>query len=173
MMITLKYGGHETREEGMCTTEAGAFLAGEEHNARPRCWHQGMVSYVQKLNDALGEGDAGDALRMEIMWPHMADFANTAGLALDIAPLLADYKAKLAPLFADYKAKHAPLLADYEAKRAPLRADYEAKHAPLLADYNAKLTLLDADYEAKRVPIVRNAVAALVAHIQAVKGAAK
>jgi hypothetical protein len=69
--------------------------------------------------------------------------ARVIDLALVIATLYADYRAKRAPLDADYEAKRAPLYADYRAKRDTLYADYRAKRAPLDADYRAKLAQIE------------------------------
>jgi hypothetical protein len=79
--------------------------------------------------------------------------ARVIDLALVIATLDADYRAKRAPLDADYEAKRDTLDADYEAKRAPLYADYRAKRDTLYADYRAKRAPLDADYRAKLAQI--------------------
>lgn len=35
--VKLTYGGHESRERGVCLMEAVAWMAGEPHSDRPSC----------------------------------------------------------------------------------------------------------------------------------------
>jgi hypothetical protein len=59
----LTYGKHATREQGMCLLEAVAYIAGEPHNDTPECACGVLAAYGRSLNDVMGEGPEGDALR--------------------------------------------------------------------------------------------------------------
>ena len=60
---TLTYGKHDTRDEGMCLMEAVAYLAGEPHTDEPACACPILTAYAVRVNDAMGKGSYGDALR--------------------------------------------------------------------------------------------------------------
>ena len=59
----LTHGSHATREEGTCLMEAVAYLAGEPHTDAPECACPVLTAYAVRINDAMGEGPDGDALR--------------------------------------------------------------------------------------------------------------
>jgi hypothetical protein len=50
--ITLSSGGHASRNDGVCATEAIAWLAGEPHSASPKCLSPVLRSFLQSWNDA-------------------------------------------------------------------------------------------------------------------------
>ena len=51
--ITLKSGGHATREEGVCAMEAVAWLAGEPHSDAPECASPVIAAFLRSWNDNL------------------------------------------------------------------------------------------------------------------------
>ena len=65
---TLTYGSHRTREDGMCLMEAVAYLAGEPHTDAPMCACPILTTYAIALNDAMGQGPDGDALRAQYLY---------------------------------------------------------------------------------------------------------
>ena len=50
--LTLQFGSHETRAEGMCAMEAAAWIAGEEHSDHPDCVDPIIASLMRTLNDS-------------------------------------------------------------------------------------------------------------------------
>lgn len=55
--IELAHGGHDNRDDGVCATEAVAWLAGEEHSDHPKCLSPILGQFLRTWNDALdGEG---------------------------------------------------------------------------------------------------------------------
>ena len=71
MNLTLTYGSHKSPEDGMCLVEAVAFLAGEAHSDHPECSCPVLASYARTLNDRMGRGEQGDALRAKYL-AHLA-----------------------------------------------------------------------------------------------------
>ena len=69
MNLTLTHGSHRTPEEGMCLMEAVAFMGGEEHSDQPVCACPVIAAYARNLNDQMGEGPTGDALRAKHLLP--------------------------------------------------------------------------------------------------------
>jgi hypothetical protein len=67
--ITLSFGKHASREAGMCTMEAVAFLAGEPHTDHPKCACPILAAYARILNDHMGTGPEGDTLRNKYLLP--------------------------------------------------------------------------------------------------------
>lgn len=67
--LTLSHGSHDTPEDGLCLMEAVAFLAGEAHSDHPECACPVLASYARTLNDRMGAGEEGDALRAEHLLP--------------------------------------------------------------------------------------------------------
>lgn len=61
--IRLSYGGHESREEGMCLLEAVAFVAGEPHTDNPQCVCPTLAAFGRSWNDALSDEDRNRLLR--------------------------------------------------------------------------------------------------------------
>lgn len=51
--ISLSYGSHPQREEGMCAMEAAAFIAGEPHSDRPLCVDEAITVLMIRFNDKL------------------------------------------------------------------------------------------------------------------------
>jgi len=76
--IVLKYGGHASREEGVCAMEAVAWLAGEPHSDRPACTCSVIGRLVVRLNDRIGRGEQADALRTRILRPLLPKLVGTA-----------------------------------------------------------------------------------------------
>jgi hypothetical protein len=54
--LTLAYGSHDTREDGVCLLEAVAWFAGEPHSDHPACVSPVLASYGRSLNDLLPDG---------------------------------------------------------------------------------------------------------------------
>ena len=75
--LNLTYGAHRTPEEGMCLMEAVAYIAGEEHSDRPECACPVLSAYGRDLNDLMGEGAEGDALRAQYLAPLAAKLVGT------------------------------------------------------------------------------------------------
>lgn len=69
MNLNLTYGTHESPEDGMCLMEAVAFMGGEEHSDHPVCACPVIAAYARNLNDQMGEGAEGDALRAKHLLP--------------------------------------------------------------------------------------------------------
>jgi hypothetical protein len=67
--LTLSHGYHDTPEEGMCLMEAVAFLAGESHSDEPACSCPILAAYAREINDRMGQGAEGDALRAKHLLP--------------------------------------------------------------------------------------------------------
>jgi hypothetical protein len=67
--LTLSFGSHKTREKGMCLMEAVALLAGEEHSDFPECACPVLAAYARGINDRMGRGPEGDALRNKYLLP--------------------------------------------------------------------------------------------------------
>ncbi len=110
MNYTLKHGAHDTREEGMCLLEAVAYIAGEPHSDAPACACDVLAKYGRSLNDAMGDGAEGDALRDK----HLAE----------VAPLLVDTRGTR-----DVQRRRAYLLADRAVRLiAPLALDAAGLH---------------------------------------------
>ncbi len=51
--LTLAYGGHKSRDTGLCLMEAVAYFAGEDHTDHPQCACPVLTSYGITLNDKL------------------------------------------------------------------------------------------------------------------------
>ena len=51
--LHLAAGGHDRREDGMCLMEAAAWLAGQDHSARPPCVSPVLGALGRDLNDVL------------------------------------------------------------------------------------------------------------------------
>lgn len=110
MEYTLKYGSHRTRGEGMCLLEAVAFLADEPHSDAPECACPVLSAYGRNLNDVMGKGPQGDALRTK----YLADIAlmlvgtrSTREVERRRAYLLADRAVRVfAPLALDAVGLH-------------------------------------------------------------------
>ena len=61
--ITLDPGPHKTRAEGVCATEAAAWLAGEKHSATPECVSFAIVRFLSIWNDDLQQQDRDRLLK--------------------------------------------------------------------------------------------------------------
>ena len=117
----LTHGSHAAREDGMCLMEAVAFLAGEPHTDTPACACPMLTAFAVALNDAMGTGPAGDALRAR----HLHD----------LAPMLVGSRST-----PDVERRRAFVLADHAVRViAPL-----ALESAGLGDEAAKLRALDA-----------------------------
>ena len=116
----LTYGSHTNREDGMCLMEAVAYLAGEPHTDAPACACPMLTAYAVALNDAMGTGPDGDALRARYLH--------------DLAPMLVGSRAP------EVEQARAFVLADYAVRVfAPLALD-----AAGLGDKAADLRALNA-----------------------------
>ena len=118
---TLTHGSHANREEGMCLMEAVAYLAGEPHTYAPECACPVLTEYAIVINDAMGDGPNGDALRARYLH--------------DLAPMLVGSRST-----PDVEQARAYVLADHAVRIfAPLALDSAG-----LGDEAAKLRSLDA-----------------------------
>jgi len=77
MNLILSFGAHDTPEEGMCLMEAVAWLAGEAHSDHPKCACPVIAAYARNLNDRMGEGAEGDALRAKHLLPLATKLVGT------------------------------------------------------------------------------------------------
>ena len=60
--ITLKSGGHQSREAGMCVMEAAAYIAGEPHSDHPSCTSEVIAAFMRSWNDSLSTDEDRDRL---------------------------------------------------------------------------------------------------------------
>lgn len=72
--ITLRYGKHESRDEGVCWAEAVAWFAGEPHSDRPKCMCAVIAAMGRGLNDAM----RSDAERVGLL-QYVPKVVGTAG----------------------------------------------------------------------------------------------
>ena len=68
--LSLERGSHESREQGLCSLEALAWLAGEPHSDTPLCVCPAIAEFVTNWNDLLGNEDRDRMLRPVL--PHLA-----------------------------------------------------------------------------------------------------
>ena len=135
--LVLKYGAHQTRDDGMCIMEAVAWAAGEPHSDAPSCACPVIASFARRLNDRISD----DAMRTRIMRPLVMLLLNTRASRANMvkrAYIAADFAAReAAPValeargFRDWAAKCRELapLTDRETAKAAekvLRADAAA-----------------------------------------------
>ena len=99
---TLTYGSHASREDGMCLMEAVAYLAGEPHTDAPACACPVLTAFAVRLNDAMGTGPDGDALRARYLHdlaPMLVGSRSTPEVEQVRAYVLADHAVRVfAPL---------------------------------------------------------------------------
>jgi hypothetical protein len=75
--VELRAGGHRSPEEGLCATEAVAWLAGESHSAEPVCLSPALGRFLRGLNDML------DPVRRQQLKPLLPRCIGTADDAKD------------------------------------------------------------------------------------------
>lgn len=61
--ITLAFGGHASREDGMCLLEAVAYIAGEPHTDHPQCVCPVLAAFGRTWNDSLDDDDRDRLLK--------------------------------------------------------------------------------------------------------------
>ncbi|MFM1872818.1 MAG: hypothetical protein RL398_2240 [Planctomycetota bacterium] len=61
--IPLRRGAHPSREDGLCTMELVAWLAGEPHSDEPRCACPVLAAFVRTVNDSVEDQDRERLLR--------------------------------------------------------------------------------------------------------------
>jgi len=66
-------GAHSTREDGMCSMEMTAYLAGEKHSDSPQCVSPVLTSFCIRLNDRLDDTDR------QKLRPYLARTIGTRG----------------------------------------------------------------------------------------------
>ena len=102
---TLTHGSHATRDEGMCLMEAVAYLAGEPHTDAPACACPVLTTYAIAINDAMGKGSYGDALRARYLHdlaPMLVGSKSTPEVKRARAYVLTDHAVRVfAPLALD------------------------------------------------------------------------
>lgn len=100
---TLTYGQHATREDGMCLMEAVAYLAGEPHTDAPACACPVLTTFATCINDAMGKGSDGDALRARYLHdlaPMLVGSRSTPEVEQARAYVLADHAVRVLTSFA-------------------------------------------------------------------------
>jgi len=75
--LTLAFGGHEDRSNGLCLLEAVAWFAGEPHTDHPACVSPVLGAFGRSLNDILP-----DEKRQQLR-PYITLLPGTAGDDLD------------------------------------------------------------------------------------------
>jgi hypothetical protein len=75
--LNLTFGQHDTREDGLCLMEAVASLGGEEHSDQPECACPVLAAFGRALNDRMGNGPEGDALRAKYLAPLASKLVET------------------------------------------------------------------------------------------------
>jgi hypothetical protein len=94
----------------MCLLEAVAWLAGEPHSDRPECACGVLAAYGRSLNDVMGEGAGGDALRARYLGdiaPMLVGTRSTPEVERRRAYLLADRAVRvIAPMALDAAGLH-------------------------------------------------------------------
>ncbi len=66
--VSLDYGAHSRREDGMCAMELVAYIAGEEHNYAPACASELLTGYTIRLNDHMQSSERED---LKLFLPRM------------------------------------------------------------------------------------------------------
>lgn len=61
--MPLRRGAHLRREDGLCTMELVAWLAGEPHSDEPRCACPVLAAFVRAVNDSVDDHDRERLLR--------------------------------------------------------------------------------------------------------------
>jgi len=148
---TLTYGPHATREDGTCLMEAVAYLAGEPHTDAPACACPVLTAYAAALNDAMGFGPEGDALRARYLHdlaPMLVGSHSTPKAEQARAYVLADHAARVvAPLAlesAGLRGEAAtlralePVIDDVSARTAARAAEAAAEAAAWVAKEAAR-----------------------------------
>ena len=102
--MILSYGSHKDAD-GQCLMEAVALLAGEEKTDAPACACPVLAAYGRRLNDAMGRGAKGDALRAKYLAdlaPLLVGSRSTPEVERARALVLADHAVRvLVPLALD------------------------------------------------------------------------
>ena len=100
--MKLSHGKHSTREDGLCLMEAVALLGGEGHTDTPECACPVLSAFGRKLNDEMGHGSEGDALRAKYLAdlaPRLVGTRSTPEVEIRRALVFADGAVRvLAPL---------------------------------------------------------------------------
>ena len=100
--LNLTHGQHKSPEDGMCLMEAVAYLGGEEHSDQPECACPVISAFGRSLNDRMGVGVEGDALRAKYLVPlaeKLVGSLSTLGVEQKRAFFFADRAVRLfAPL---------------------------------------------------------------------------
>ena len=100
--MNLTHGSHHTRADGLCLMEAVAMLGGEDHTAAPGCACPVLSAFGRRLNDEMGIGAQGDALRAKYLAdlaPRLVGTRSTPEVEIRRALVFADGAVRvLAPL---------------------------------------------------------------------------
>ena len=130
--LNLTYGSHNTPEEGMCLMEAVAYLGGEEHSDHPECACPVISHFGRVLNDRMGRGEQGDALRAKYLAPLASKLVGTRSTP--------EVERRRAFFFADRAVR---VFAPLALESAGLKA--EAERLRSLPEVVGKKTAQDAD----------------------------
>jgi len=102
--MKLTHGSHPDTD-GQCLMESVALLGGEPKTDEPACACPVLAAYGRAINDAMGEGAAGDALRakhLADLAPHLVGTRSTPEVERRRAYVLADHAVRaFAPLALD------------------------------------------------------------------------
>lgn len=93
--LTLRYGPHLNRDSGLCTMEAVAWLANEEHSDRPACACPVVGAFVRKLNDKLPDDSTRTRLLRPLV-PRLVGSKSTRDVALRRGYLAVDWAVRMA-----------------------------------------------------------------------------
>ena len=91
----LSKGSHAYQEEGMCTMEMVAYLAGESHSDHPQCACPVIAAFVRRLNDAMPNDDIRTSLLLPLV-PRLIGTRSTPEIELRRGYLAADFAARAA-----------------------------------------------------------------------------
>jgi len=128
--MKLTHGSHADTD-GQCLMEAVALLGGEEKTDDPACACPVLSAYGRRLNDAMGKGAEGDALRAKYLAdlaPRLVGTRSTPEVEQRRAYVLADHAVRA---FAPMALDAAGLVGEAEKLRAldPIRDRDTATHA--------------------------------------------
>jgi hypothetical protein len=123
--LTITYGAHHARTDGVCLLEAVAWFAGEKHSDTPRCVPTSLAEFGRAFNDGLGQGVEADAARTRMLKrfiPDLVGAPNTPALEQERAFLAMDWLVRV----------HTPAWLELRDATKPIAA--ELKALPAIAD---------------------------------------
>lgn len=140
--ITLQFGGHETRNEGVCAMEAVAWLAGEKHSDMPKCACPLISAVMAHLNDHIEDADRQ---KLKKLLPSVVGSKGTKTTLNRRMQLVRDYYLRL-PLHARFVVPYVNETKQELFKRMAFALPLAEKQ-----DLLAKMLIVSAPSKAKRV----------------------